>query len=292
MYLRIFLGILSLLAFDISTQLEVDARSSTRLTREPITEAFPSRTNFQVTLPVNTPNATPSQRSGKFQIADFIKENFRSIPRKPEFTVARKLARLNNKDVVIFIDKSSSMKTEDMPGGLSRWDWSQKELANLAYNHRQVTHSRLDVVLFDNRVTKYSSVNLASLPNIFSQNYPFGGTNVTGALKGEIDSFLDSMLAGNKRPIIMAVITDGAPSSARSLKDLIIKTSHRLKNSPNSVKLTFLQIGQERQGNKLLPELDHGLVGDGALFDIVDTKTSEEVRRNGLLNSLVDSVGA
>ena len=164
-------------------------------------------------------------------------------------------------------------------------------MSNLAYNLNYAPLSNLDVVLFDNKPIKYRSVSIRSMPSIFSQNLPSGGTNVTRALKEELDSYFDrkKLQPASNRPLVVAVITDGAPSSARSLKDLIIKATHRLENR-NQLKISFLQIGQENQGNRLLPELDNGLVNEGARLDIVDSKPFYEVQRKGLLEVLLDVV--
>lgn len=276
------------------TFMEVFARSSTRLKRT----TPKSKGDFRVAI---FHDATPQLKNK--ELRSFILRNFKppvapstafgSSPAfKPLSVNKTRVSRLfNNKDIVVLIDKSSSMKTVDTNASMSRWQWAGNQLRSLAYNLNFAPLSNLDVVLFDNKVKKYNSVSIKSLSTIFSNNTPSGGTNVTKALKGELNQFFarKSASASYNRPLIVAVITDGAPSSSRSLKDLIVNATHKLDHK-GQLKISFLQIGQESQGNKLLPELDHGLVSDGALFDIVDSKPFYEVERKGLVNVLLDVV--
>lgn len=54
--------------------------------------------------------------------------------------------------------------------------------------------------------------------------------------------------------------------------------------------MTFLAIGDDAQGNSFLKELDDGLVGAGAQFDIVASKTFPQVQSLGMKKALVDAI--
>lgn len=149
--------------------------------------------------------------------------------------------------------------------------------------------SNLKLVLFDDRVTEFDNVSIESVGDIFNRYKPSGGTNATKALKTAIQEYFDRQRDyGNARPLSVVVITDGAPSSARSLKDLLIETSMKL-NNPNDLQVSFLQIGSDSEGNQLLPELDLGLVPEGAKFDIVSSRSFNSVSRTGLMTALLDT---
>lgn len=204
----------------------------------------------------------------------------------------KRLQMLQGRDLVVLVDKSSSMRTIDAPGGLSRWDWTARELSTLSGQLGRIPDTRLDVIFFDNGTRKYTGVKLNALPSIYADNSPSGGTDVARAMREELENLVARQSQGGAvrpRPMLMAVITDGAPSSSRALKDLIIDTTRKL-GSPAQLKITFLQVGSENQGNRLLPELDHGLVQEGAAFDIVKSRSFAELIRSGLVNALIDAV--
>lgn len=219
------------------------------------------------------------------------------------------LQRISARDVVIIIDKSRSMSEADCPsgnmppmlnrffmsgpmgdvGGITRWEWCRRQTMHVASQLSRMPGSNLKLVLFDDRVTEFDNVSIESVSDIFNRYKPSGGTNATKALKTAIQEYFDRQRdLGRTRPLSVVVITDGAPSSPRSLKDLLIETSMKL-NNPNEMQVSFLQIGSDSQGNQLLPELDLGLVPEGAKFDIVSSRSFNSVSRTGLMTALLDT---
>ena len=83
-------------------------------------------------------------------------------------------------------------------------------------------------------------------------NQPKGGTDLTKVL---IDA-LPAEASGKPQSIL--IITDGCPDDARSTEDLIINTINSLP-SPDDLSLTFIQVGDDTQGNNYLEELDNTL---------------------------------
>ena len=59
---------------------------------------------------------------------------------------------------------------------------------------------------------------------------------------------------------------------------------------PDQITLTFLQIGDSFQGRDFLLDLDDELVNEGAKYDIVDTKTFQQLKAEGLAKCLVDAL--
>ncbi|MCA9803566.1 MAG: VWA domain-containing protein [Cyanobacteria bacterium HKST-UBA02] len=254
-----------------------------------------SRPEPAPTYSLTTVKTTLGRPARTSELGSFIEQNFKTVP--PPARPARlvdsiasafpaNLIKLQDHDIVVIIDKSSSMSTRDAPGSLSRWDWTGKQLTGLAGSLRYVPRSRMDLVLFDNDARVFEGVTMSGIPGIFSTYSPSGGTNVTRALKEQIDR---AFVRGFSRPLVIAVITDGAPSNARSLRELICQTTLKLA-SPDQLKITFLQVGSESQGNRLLPELDSNLLREGARFDIVDSKSFAELSSRGLAAALVDAV--
>jgi hypothetical protein len=220
---------------------------------------------------------------------------------------ANQLKRISSRDVVIIIDKSRSMSEADCPadnmpanlgrlfmrapqgGTVTRWEWCQRQTMHVASQLARMPGSNLKLVLFDDRVTEFDNVSIDSLSDIFNRYKPSGGTNATRALKTAIQEYFEKQRDfGRARPLSIVVITDGAPASPRSLKDLIIDTTLKM-NNPAEIAISFLQIGRDDQGNQLLPELDLGLVPEGARFDIVMSRSFNSVSRTGLMSALLDT---
>ncbi|GEM_PF-1489652 len=219
------------------------------------------------------------------------------------------LKRISNRDVVIIIDKSGSMSEADCPsdnmpatmsrlffgipsphsGAITRWEWCQRQTTHVAQQLQRMPGNKIKLVLFDSRVTEFDNVSISAISGIFHQYRPNGSTNATKALKTVFQDYLDRKKQfGNVKPLSVVFITDGAPSSPTSLKDLIVETSLKISN-PNEIALSFLQIGNDDDGARLLPELDFNMVNEGARYDIVSSRNFASVSRTGLLRALLDT---
>lgn len=216
------------------------------------------------------------------------------------------LKRISNRDVVIIIDKSGSMSEADCPsdnmpatmtrmffgmpgnGSITRWEWCQRQTFHVASQLQRVNNN-IKLVLFDSRVSEFNNVSMNSISDIFNQYRPGGGTNATKALKTVVQEYFDRKKQfANVKPLSIVFITDGAPASPTSLKDLIVETSLKM-NNPNEISLSFLQIGNDDDGARLLPELDYNMVNEGARFDFVSCRPFASVARTGLLRALLDT---
>ena len=217
------------------------------------------------------------------------------------------LAVLSSRDIVVLIDKSGSMGDKDCPppqqglrfsyrngeaeSPVSRWDWCENELVTLANEARGSIRNGMRVVLFDGQQTVFDHVGLDKIPYIFHNNYPEGSTNEATALKSQLDWYFQHRAAqgGQARPVAIAVITDGLPNNASALRRVITDATQNLQR-PDEVAITFLQVGNDKKGIRLVHELDDNLVQHGARFDIVDCKDFSELTQVGLAKALVDAI--
>jgi len=209
------------------------------------------------------------------------------------------VARLSGRHVTLVMDKSGSMKTEDCampmslgafaPRSLSRWDWCLNQTVDLARQTAQVLPEGLSLVFFSGSDSVYHNVRANTIPNLFMRNSPEGGTNLVGALRRQLDDYFRAQSMGNRRPLVLAVVTDGAPDSPRALKDLIIEATHKM-TAPNQLTISFLQVGNDPKGSDLLEELDRELTTKGASYDIVNVTPFQQVMGRGLAKSLVAAV--
>jgi hypothetical protein len=217
----------------------------------------------------------------------------------------RELNLLSSRDVVILVDKSSSMGDKDCPApasGLrlfsrlgeetpevSRWDWCEAELVDMAKLAGGALRQGLRLVMFAGDQQVYDRVRLNEIPRAFQENYPSGSTNEAAAVKAQLDWYFQNKASRPTRPVVIAVITDGLPNNARALKKAIIDATRQMER-PDEVAITFLQIGRDRHGVSLVHELDDDLVRQGAVYDIVDSKDYGELLQVGLGKALADAI--
>jgi uncharacterized protein YegL len=196
-------------------------------------------------------------------------------------------------DVVILIDKSGSMNTPDCDekGTVSRWQWCRAQTVGLAKDLNNILPEGLTVDVFSNDFDVYPHADAAKISDVFKNFSPGGSTNTGAALWDRLRAYLEDKPENGKtkRPILIAVITDGDPTDGRTTQDAIISATRQIKNA-NEISITFLQVGREASGTAVLDELANNLVDEGAKFDIVDHLTYDQLVRTGLRQALVSAI--
>lgn len=182
---------------------------------------------------------------------------------------------LAKRDYVIAIDKSGSMSTADCPGGKTRWAYAQEQTMNMARKAGEFDSDGIDVVVFAGKSKLYSGVTADKVGQVFGENSPGGSTDTAAAVKLVGDGYLARKAAGTAKPVTLLVFTDGVPDDKKELAKVITDLSNSL-DADEEFGISFLQIGKDADATKFLKSLDDDLQGQGAKFDIVDTKTSDE----------------
>lgn len=213
------------------------------------------------------------------------------LANNPEMKI---MLRLKDHDVAVIVDKSSSMRTIDCPGvalfPVSRWEWVRSQSSDLARVLSRVPGARMTLVLFDSKFEDFENVPANEIGRIFDTVKPGSGTNPTAPIRARLERFFKQRSAdSNSRPLVIACITDGAPTNAHALKELLIETTHKLRGSQD-ISITFFQVGNDPDGIELLPELDSGLVSEGATCDLVSVRYFGELIRTGLARALAETV--
>lgn len=119
------------------------------------------------------------------------------------------------------------------------------------------------------------------MQQIFKENEPNGGTNTAGVLKQVFDDYF----ASKKKPIIVLIVTDGVPNDENELMNVIVAATKKM-DKDEEIGVSFIQIGKDTAASTYLKKLDDGLVALGAKFDIVDTKTADEME-NMLIQDVI-----
>lgn len=221
------------------------------------------------------------------------------------------LQKLANHDLVLIIDQSGSMRTPDCPysgvgraagtimnillgpaASISRWDWCRDQAMKLAHETRYVSSKGLTVILFSNRYAIFQNVTLNQIPMIFSQNSPYGGTNLTEPLRVTIADYFNrrDRTRGNVKPLAISIVTDGIPDNEGSVREALIEAT-RFMRSPNEITVTFFLIGNNAyDGQAFVSDLDRNLMREGARYNIVRSVSFWNLEKLGLPKALADAL--
>ena len=252
---------------------------------------------FQITLRIpapldgrliaDTPNATTSSGGDGF-----------GAPIKHPELLGPAIKLLGNYDCYLVVDVSGSMASPislsapSFPSAgnsgsskSSKWTWCQDQ-SNSFYNDvAKFMPQGVTVVPFNDKFSVAPNLKGSQISSLFSQLGPEGGTDIAGPLDYILSEYLDKKQRKQKtRPIAIAVMTDGE-CGLQEIADTIIDATHKMTH-PKEIVITFLSIGDTTTGSPVLRALDDDLVSAGAKYDIVDTRSFEELSRYGLTKAL------
>lgn len=202
------------------------------------------------------------------------------------FTLKDQLDIIAKRNIAVVVDRSTSMKEDDCPGDRSRWEWCQDQAQFFSRQTAGILNNGITLALFSRDFDIYPNVTVDQVRYIFSNTKCKLGTKPERPLRAILGSYLSGPMT---KPLSIAVVSDGEPNDPEELAQLITETTWRMQN-PNQISITFLQVGTEDDGTKILNALDHHLVRQGAKYDIVDHRNFYELQRMGLMGAIVASV--
>jgi len=190
------------------------------------------------------------------------------------------------KDYVVTIDKSGSMTTK-LPSGETRWQQGQEYVTAIASYCQDLDPDGIKVVTFNGNYTVEDNVTSDKVSEIFKTQSPFGGTNLAAALQVSFDDYLARKESGESKEKgeTNIVLTDGEPNGGDAGRQLVMKTivDFTLKlDKEDEYSISFIQVGDDKLAADFLRALDDDLQSMGAKFDIVDTKSCEDIDTLGL----------
>ncbi len=204
-------------------------------------------------------------------------------------TTTSQLQLLSTRNVVILVDRSSSMKEKDCPGHISRWRWCQEQAELFSGQTAGVLSERFTLGLFAHNYEIYPSVTLEQMSRLFGRNKLGLGTHPEGALREIFDTYFRGDMG--QKPLAIAIVSDGDPNDPDKVADVIREATWQMR-SPDQISITFLQVGHDDDGTDTLREFDQQLKRQGAKYDIVDRRSFYDLQRLGLLGALVASIKA
>jgi Mg-chelatase subunit ChlD len=197
---------------------------------------------------------------------------------------------LKTRDYVVVIDRSGSMgEATSSTNSTSRWNTAAEATLALARKCQELDSDGIDVYTFNTSFKKYPNTTADKVKDIFNGSSPSGGTDFVPVLKDIFDNHFKKA----DKPTTVIVVTDGQPSDGasgqRALAKLIIDTTKRMEGDAE-LGVSFIQIGQDNAAREFLKKLDDELQAAGAKFDIVDTKTYDELNEISIEQALLDAV--
>ena len=183
---------------------------------------------------------------------------------------------IKDRDYTIIVDKSASMSSTD--GGLkSRWEQVQEATDGLARKVHTLDPDGITIYTFNGSFKKYENTTPDKLENLWKENEPSGGTDLTKVLSDALGDFATRKAQGKLKPNgeTIIVVTDGEPNDETTVAKTIVEASKKL-DKDEELAILFLQIGKDPNATKFLKRLDDDLQKEGAKFDIVDVTTFEE----------------
>ncbi len=190
-------------------------------------------------------------------------------------------ADLAKRDYVLVIDRSGSMAEPVKKkflgvGQTSKWASMQETVMAVARKCQEFDDDGIDLYVFNTSFKKFENTTPDKVQEIFDHVGPNGGTDFVPVLTEVINTHFSRA----NKPTTVFVVTDGCPSDEhngqRQLAKLIIDTANKLEHG-DELGIEFLQIGDDNAAREFLKKLDEGLESAGAKFDIVNTKTSDEL---------------
>jgi hypothetical protein len=204
--------------------------------------------------------------------------------------LAKKSTMLDKRDYTLIIDKSGSMSNIDRGTTKSRWEIVKESTLALARKCDQLDPDGITVYLFSGKFKRFDNVSAAKVEQIFQENDPMGGTNLSSVLQDAINQFFQRKKASqSKVGETILVITDGEPDDRRSVFEIIIEATRRL-SSDEELAISFIQVGSDTSATDFLKSLDDKLQSIGANYDIVDTITLSDMEDMTLTEVLLSAI--
>lgn len=199
------------------------------------------------------------------------------------------LESLKNRDFVLVIDKSGSMADTDTPTGQSRWAYAQESTLAIANKIAEFDPDGITLIPFAGSFKVHENVTPAKVKDVFAEHSPMGGTTLGPVLKSVFASYLARKTKGETKASgeMLIVVTDGQPQDDLHVAREIVEFTKKLDNGDGEYGVAFFQVGRDSAASAFLKKLDDDLTTQGAKFDIVDTKTMDELENIGLTEALI-----
>ena len=175
------------------------------------------------------------------------------------------------------------MATADCPNGKTRWDYARENVEAVAARASKIDSDGIDIVVFGGQVKKYSNTTPEKIQQIYNEVEPLGTTATDEALKTILTpEWFVGRKSGVNKPLIIVVFTDGEPNDRDAVAKVIVDAANSIEKDED-LAISFVQVGKDAAAQQYLAKLDDNL---NARFDIVDTKSMDELENLGIVGLL------
>ncbi len=198
---------------------------------------------------------------------------------------------LANYDCALLIDCSGSMGSSIGSGDSSgkrttRWDWCKENIAAFCRSGGKYFPRGITLVPFNQQFAVSEHATLEQLAQIYQKLGPDGGTELEKPLDYIINDYFDRKArGGNVKPLAIAILSDGQVFGDL-IRQVVVNATVRMKH-PNELIITFLQVAGDDSGSSVIRALDDEMTEAGAAYDIVDSRTFDELSEFGLMKVIV-----
>jgi hypothetical protein len=191
---------------------------------------------------------------------------------------------LSSRDYILVLDSSGSMGNQDGTSK-SRWDRIKETTHAVVKKLVELDDDGITVYSFASSFKKFENVkDQDSIDAIFKKD-PIGSTVLAPVLKDIFGDFFKN----RKKPLTVFVITDGeAEDRNETCKEIIAAT--KKMEADEELSLEFLQVGKDPAAKEFLRKLDDDLEKADAKFDIIDTKTMDELENSTIEEIIIASI--
>lgn len=199
------------------------------------------------------------------------------------------MSKLANRDYYLIIDKSGSMEAKDTPTGQTRFKYVEESVIALSRKLVEYDPDGATLLPFAGGFKAYENITPEKVADVFKENEPMGGTVLAPVLKHCFEAHAAKKKAGTlpANGSMIVVITDGQPSDENEVAKTISAFTQTLENGDDEMGIAMIQVGKDGGATAFLKKLDDDLTTTHkAKFDIVDTKTIEDVESIGLVQAL------
>jgi hypothetical protein len=198
--------------------------------------------------------------------------------------------RLVRYDIELILDITGSMNYHDGTGNMSKFEWCHEQVRTLAQKLTPYKKT-FTITTFNTAYDTQTNCDPARVEQIYSSITPVGGTDLVDPLMARCEACLERQRASGQ-PQLIAIISDGLPNVPKDPKVVnraLVEFSQRL-TKPGEITITFLQIGDTFDGRDFCLDLDENLTNEGAKYDMVNTKTFDQLKNEGIVDALLDAV--
>ena len=193
--------------------------------------------------------------------------------------------------IELFVDQSGSMHFTDCPNRVSRWAWCGMQAEDMATRLTPFVPQGLNITTFAGTYSVYENALPQTIAQIFKTGKLQLYTRPAEPLNDRISKYLAARKPGCK-PLLIAIITDGAPTPPPAAENTIkaIVSATQNMTYPGEITIVIFRIGNQSDGLVFLRGLPQALQAQGARYNIVRIVDFNRLIQIGLAEALVEAI--